>query len=585
MKIRKLTFLLNAIHLTHLIVSMCIILIVNFFILRGVIYERINTLLKANNAEFAESVSRDLLAVEQASMLAVEQITHENLFLPDNDLIRSLKLNPIIDSIKLISFNNEEFKLINKSKWEVGLDRDSLLFGRFIVQIDFEHQLVIELTRQWLSKIVKDHYIPAPEKVLIFNREFCVALTDSALNEFKNTNINLDELRPFIDHQDNKGEGFFVNRVHFDGIKTAYYAHLTYNSKLGVFLAVIHPRSYFFSYLGRYPAYLIMFFVIVLIVIANATVRTNSKFARPYSEIVQYLQTSKYVRLNFKSNMNESMLIKRSIDLLHNRLDFYVKNFEKAAIESKKIDNDLKIARRLQKNILAKDMPELTRRDDFDIFAVSEAAYDIGGDLYDYFLLDESHLLFVVGDISGKGIPAALFMIYTQTLLRSIAKPGMKVTDIVGQLNNKLIEENISDLFVTLFIGILDTATGKLAYCNAAHNLPLFIRNEGIVEEFGETHGIPLGIYPDRNYSSSEVQLDNGDQFLVYTDGVIDTIDENGMNYSVDVLKYNLMGSWFLVPKEVVAKIKQSVVDFRGNIDPVDDLTILAFKFNHKVNK
>ena len=282
--------------------------------------------------------------------------------------------------------------------------------------------------------------------------------------------------------------------------------------------------------------------------------------------------------------MNESMLIKRSIDLLHNQLDFYVKNLEKTSTESLKIDKDLKIAKRLQNNILAKDVPEITNRIDFDISAFSEAAYDIGGDLFDYFLLDENHLLFAVGDVSGKGIPAALFMIYTQTLLRSVAKSEMKVSDIVEQLNNKLVEENISDLFVTLLMGILDTQTGKLAYCNAAHNLPLIIQNEGTIDELGETHGIPLGIYADRNYGLSEVTLTDGDQFMVYTDGVIDSKDENGMNYSVDVLKYNLMGAWFLSPQEAVQKVKTSVEQFRGTTDPVDDLTILMLKFNNKVN-
>nr|MDA3927868.1 PP2C family protein-serine/threonine phosphatase [Prolixibacteraceae bacterium] len=228
--------------------------------------------------------------------------------------------------------------------------------------------------------------------------------------------------------------------------------------------------------------------------------------------------------------------------------------------------------------------PEIANRSEFEIYAISDAAFDLGGDLYDYFLLNENELMFVVADVAGKGIPASLFMIFTHTLLRSIAKSGLAVNEIAENLNSKLITENISDLFVTMFLGILNLKTGIITYTNAAHNSPLLIRHDGVIDELNETHGIPLGIYPNRNYQSSEIQIHEGDQLLVYTDGLTDAKDENDMNFTVDVLKYNLMGAWFNTPEEVVRKIKAEVERFCGTVDPVDDTTLLMLKFKNGVS-
>jgi sigma-B regulation protein RsbU (phosphoserine phosphatase) len=332
----------------------------------------------------------------------------------------------------------------------------------------------------------------------------------------------------------------------------------------------------------KYTGYILMLSIFILITSSYFIVRTNKKYVEPYSQIVDGLKDSKFVQLGYKSAYDEPMLIKRSIELLHNQLDFYSKKIEQSSSESRKIEDDLKIAKRLQFNILPGEIDEIIKSEKISISAYSESAYEIGGDLYDYFMIGRNRLLFAVGDVSGKGIPAALFMIYTITLLRSIAWPGMTVSQIIEKLNNKLSEENIGDLFVTMLVGIIDLNTGKLSYCNAAHNYPVIIRQEGLIDETSESHGIPLGIYPNRQYASSEIRLFPNDQLFIYTDGVVDTKDENGMNYSLDVLKYNLMGSWFMKTDEVKEKIKTSIKSFRGSVAPVDDITMLVLKYTHR---
>ena len=200
-------------------------------------------------------------------------------------------------------------------------------------------------------------------------------------------------------------------------------------------------------------------------------------------------------------------------------------------------------------------------------------------------MLDDHHLLFTIGDVAGKGIPASLFMIFAQTTMRSIASAGMNAGEIVTKLNERILSENISDLFFTLFLGIVNIQTGMLQYCNAAHNHPVLIKSTGSLEELIITHGIPIGIYADKTYLYSEFKLNKGDQLVVYTDGIVDTIDENGMDYSVDVLKYNLLGTWFKSPNDIIKKVFGSIENFRGNVKAVDDMTIVALKYSPRLKE
>jgi sigma-B regulation protein RsbU (phosphoserine phosphatase) len=323
---------------------------------------------------------------------------------------------------------------------------------------------------------------------------------------------------------------------------------------------------------------LICFALAFLLTVLLVTL-TNFKLTHSFNELINSIKNSNYLKSAISEKDNETEIIRKYIGILENQIVFYEKKNEKITLTNLNLENDLKLAKKLQRNLLPSITPTDTNHKEFELCAYSESAFDIGGDLYDYFLVDEEHLFIAVADVAGKGIPASLYMIYTHTLLRSITKPGNSVSYIIETLNNKLIEENISDMFVTIFMGILNITNGELIYCNSAHNFPYLITGKGDVIELSETHGIPIGIYPDRKYLSSAINLMDGDQIFIYTDGLTDTIDENGLKFSVDVLKYNLMGTWFFSAFEVVEKIKNSIKNFRGNSSPVDDLTILNLKF------
>jgi len=346
------------------------------------------------------------------------------------------------------------------------------------------------------------------------------------------------------------------------------------------FIALINPGDQFEAFNSKQfflysLAGLILFLLSVFLI--NFI---NSHLISPFTEIVSSIKLNDRFKTDRLVDEKDYGVISKYIRNIENQLSFYEKKFEQITSEKKGLENDLKLASRLQKNLFPANTPLLSDHKKFEIYAYTDSAYDVGGDLYDCFLIDDDHLLIAIADVAGKGIAASLYMIYSHTLLRSLVKPGSSVTEIIDQLNNRLIEENISDMFVTIFLGILTLSDGEFEYCNAAHSLPCMITAKGCVFELSETHGIPVGIYPDRAYQSSKIVLDEGDQIFLYTDGLTDSVDENGLKYSMDVLKYNLMGAWFFTASEVVERIKKSVEYFRGNNKAVDDITLLSFKYS-----
>lgn len=378
--------------------------------------------------------------------------------------------------------------------------------------------------------------------------------------------------------------GHIIKKINLHSDNEPYISYIMFEPNWGWFISVNQPYSQVYSDLFHYIKSVGIWFILAMLLMSYLVITTNFFLTKSLHDIMMLLLDSKYLQLKISPHENEASVIRRGIDLFQNQLDQYSKSIEKNAIDKKKIEHELEMAKKLQRNILPAPSTQTIGSNRFEIFAISESAFDIGGDLYDYFFLDDQHLLFAVGDVSGKGIQASLFMIFTQTLLRSQARMNLSAGEIVCQLNDKLIEENISDLFVTLFIGIVNIETGELNFCNAGHCIPILVHPQGQLTDISTIHGIPTGIYANRKYTDSTIILEKDDMLIVYTDGVVDAKDENGMRFSEDVLKYNLMGSWFLNAQDTVKKIRESIDWFKGNASPEDDLTLLAFKYINRAD-
>jgi phosphoserine phosphatase RsbU/P len=240
---------------------------------------------------------------------------------------------------------------------------------------------------------------------------------------------------------------------------------------------------------------------------------------------------------------------------------------------------DLTVARNIQQAILPKIFPPFPGRKDFDIYASMTAAKEVGGDFFDFFLIDNNRLGFVIGDVSGKGIPAAIFMAVSRTLLRATALKGLPANECLTYVNDLLCPESISSMFVTIFYGILDTSTGEIEYANGGHNPPYLLCSEGRAVELELTGGIALGIMEEKIFSSRLVKLKPGEILFLFTDGVTEAFDINDNLYSDKRLESLLENSKTLEVKELVNKVISDVNNYSTGVQQSDDITVMAIRY------
>jgi sigma-B regulation protein RsbU (phosphoserine phosphatase) len=254
----------------------------------------------------------------------------------------------------------------------------------------------------------------------------------------------------------------------------------------------------------------------------------------------------------------------------------YIDHLTQTTAAKERIESELKIARNIQMSFLPKAFPPLLGKTRIEISARLEPAREIGGDLYDYSMIDDDHLFFAVGDVSDKGIPAALFMAVTKTLLKGVAETGMDPSEILRRTNLELCGENDSMMFVTVFCGIVDLKTGRLKYSNAGHEHPIIVRRGGQPEQLAVPDGFFLGVDEESSYQTMEIQLEPGDRLIVYTDGVTEATNAAGEFYSHASLMARVRSCSSLSAEEIATEILGSVKLFSSGVAQADDITVLA---------
>lgn len=256
----------------------------------------------------------------------------------------------------------------------------------------------------------------------------------------------------------------------------------------------------------------------------------------------------------------------------------YIRERETAAAKEM-MEGELKVAREIQMGIIPKMFPPFPDQSEFDLYAILEPAKEVGGDLYDFFLLDDEYLFFAVGDVSGKGVPASLFMAVTKTLLKARAITGMTPGEILHRVNNELCMDNDSSMFVTVFLGILHLCRGEITYSNGGHNLPYLYHRDGRLQQLEKTPGIALGVMEDIPYGNREVVLQEGDCLLLYSDGVTEAHDLDNNLYEEERLEGFLAREGGSPPRELCQKLQAEINDFARGREPADDITVMAIKF------
>src|SRR6056297_4101576 len=243
------------------------------------------------------------------------------------------------------------------------------------------------------------------------------------------------------------------------------------------------------------------------------------------------------------------------------------------------LNHDLDMAARIQQKILHQEFPVFPDDKRFDIFANMIAAKHVGGDFYDFFKYDENHLAFFIGDVAGKGMPAAIYMAVCRTMLKAIGSEVKSPAQCMFKVNNMLIPESDITTFVTVFYGVLNVKTGELQYCNGGHNLPYLQTKEGEVTELEDVGGLLLGKFEDAGYDEKTIHLSPGDSIVTFTDGVTEAVNEDGGFYEEYRVIEHLEKTG---EKSITSKVKAlhlEVMKFAGTAEQSDDITVLATSF------
>jgi len=252
---------------------------------------------------------------------------------------------------------------------------------------------------------------------------------------------------------------------------------------------------------------------------------------------------------------------------------------EKTIAAKERIESDLRVAREIQMDLLPTDFPPFPDRHEFDIFAIIEPAREVGGDLFDFFFVDDDHLCFLIGDVSDKGVPAALFMARTKTLIKSVAGGRQNSAQILTAVNRELSINNDSMMFVTVFCGILKVSTGEIGYTNAGHNPPLVVRPDKVPQFLADTGDTALGIDEDLMFHAADVTLAPGDTLFMYTDGVTEAFNDRQEEFAEARLQQALSDHHSGAVSETALTVLDSVKRFAGEVPQSDDIAILALKY------
>jgi len=291
------------------------------------------------------------------------------------------------------------------------------------------------------------------------------------------------------------------------------------------------------------------------------------------------------VKLPAASYRDEVGQLTDSFEYMQISLKEYIQNLTDTTAAKERIESELKIAHDIQMGILPKLFPPFPDRKEMDIHATLVPAKEVGGDFYDFFFVDDSHMVFTIGDVSGKGVPASLLMAVTSTLIK--AKSGKKIRpdQIMAGVNKDLCAESDSTMFVTCFIGILDIKTGELAYSNGGHNIPYQIGRDGTVRPFDNTTSLALGVMDPFAFETKTVRFQPGDCLVLYTDGITEAMNPKEKLYSEKRFEAFLNRIKTLSSKEIVDATMAEVKRFTAGAPQSDDITLVVIRFLGKEGK
>lgn len=268
-----------------------------------------------------------------------------------------------------------------------------------------------------------------------------------------------------------------------------------------------------------------------------------------------------------------------ALNLVHVSIRRFIENLKAETAARERMQSELRIASEIQLSMLPRQFPAFPERSDFDIFAIMDSASEVGGDLYDFFMVGNNRLCFLIGDVSGKGVPAALYMAISKYVLKAEALRGSSALAILTQLNNTLAPENRACTFVTLLVMILDTDTGELEIANGGHPSPILCRHDGHATLLELAPGMMVGAIEDVDFSSTKLALAAGDTFFVYTDGVTEARNPQRQLFTEERLLGSVSRAAGQGPAKLIETVRAEVEQFEAGEAQSDDITMLAVTY------
>lgn len=275
--------------------------------------------------------------------------------------------------------------------------------------------------------------------------------------------------------------------------------------------------------------------------------------------------------------------LSESFNFMLVELENYIANLSRVTAEKERIGAELDIAKHIQASMLPCSYQAFPDRKEFDIYATMEPAKEVGGDFYDFFMVDERHLAIVMADVSGKGVPAALFMVIGKTLINDHTTPGRDLGKVFSEVNELLCESNSEELFITAFEGVLDLVTGEFVYVNAGHEMPYICKAGGDFEPYKIRAGFVLAGMEGIKYRAGSMMLEPGDKVFQYTDGVTEATNLQNELYGMNRLGAILNKVKDGTPDEILPAVKKDIDEFVGEADQFDDITMLCLEYKARM--
>lgn len=326
--------------------------------------------------------------------------------------------------------------------------------------------------------------------------------------------------------------------------------------------------------------------VILLLLISKLVVNPVNKLSEATSKFISHKDKEGMASLEEDSLISKLKIyskdeignLTKSIKEMEKEIKNYITDLTKVTAEKERIGAELNVATKIQADMLPGIFPAFPEHEEFDVYATMDPAKEVGGDFYDFFLIDEDHLAMVMADVSGKGVPAALFMVIARTLIKNCAQTNSSPKYILEKVNNQLCENNDAEMFVTVWLGVVELSTGILKAANAGHEYPVLKRADGFFELIKDKHGFVLAGMEMSRYKEYDIQLNKKDVLYLYTDGVPEAKNAEDELYGTDRMLKALNKHADSSLKQLLMDVRKDIDAFVGDSPQFDDITMMAFE-------